>query len=283
MAYANLKKGGETVVPCRVVGIVLEELCEAETNADLSTLTEDSVTHVDLWRTQKLQGDGSWSSPGVCKVRAADVHRCLALYLLHRLYKWVSGLGLAVVAAKKPRTRGEGSGHHDLVLKHAGHLCKGPFLCEGFISTELKLRQVSTSGRGFKAAWEQKKKDVEEALSKVLLVPQPRFGAVLLLMIGICDAEPLEATEPPLMVKAQLLVRDESGGVRWSSVLLDQGTIPVAIAPPPPKRQRAGRSWDEVRAKQDGRWADLYEDGVEYVRLLDLFGGQNPGPQHLVD
>ena len=54
-------------------------------------------------------------------------------------------------------------------------------------------------------------------------------------------------------------------------MLLDQGTVPVDVAPPPPKRQRAGKSWDEVRAKLAEDWAELDGDGVEWVRLLDLF------------
>ena len=77
-----------------------------------------------------------------CVVPVHVQHQSLALYLFQRLYARIVGLGLAVAAALQPKTHREGHGHHDLVLKHAGSLFKGPFQCHGFKSTELQVRQV---------------------------------------------------------------------------------------------------------------------------------------------
>jgi hypothetical protein len=129
-------------------------------------------------------------------------HQSLALYMLQRLYAWLAGLGLAVAAAVKPKTRSEGQGQHDVVLKHAGHLCSGPFLCEGFLTGELKVRQVGVDGRAFRSAWEKAKAKNEEPLASVLQVSGSSFGAAVLIMIGICDEAALTAPKPPLMVKA---------------------------------------------------------------------------------
>ena len=80
--------------------------------------------------------------PTSCVVPVDVQHQSLALNLFQRLYAWIAGLGLAVAAALEPKTHREGHGHHDLVLKHAGSLFKGPFQCHGFKSTEIKVRQV---------------------------------------------------------------------------------------------------------------------------------------------
>ena len=45
--------------------------------------------------------------------------------------------------------------------------------------------------------------------------------------------------------------------------------MPVEPSPPPAKRLRLGRSWDEVRAYLQGK--EVFIDGVERVRLLDLY------------
>ena len=276
MAYSNWSKGGEILSPCRVVGLAVEVLCKKEVVQDISTLTTDSCDHVQMWETKFLCADGSWSTPGTRKVSLRTPHQALALYLLHRLYGYIAGLGLAVAAAVQPKTRQEGHGHHDLVLKHAGHLCQGPFLCQGFLSTELKVRQVGVDGRGFQAAWAGAKKNNKESLAKILQVAKPGFGATLLFMIGICDDGALLAPKPPLIVKAQMLVLGEDHKAKWSSVLLDKGVLPVEVPAPPPKRQRTGRSWDEVRAQIFDKWADIEGDGVECVRFLDLYRAIDP-------
>jgi hypothetical protein len=95
-------------------------------------------------------------------------------------------------------------------------------------------------------------------------------------MVGICDDVDLAAHEPPLIVKAQLLALDDSGVPKWGPVLLDRGTIPVEPAPPPPRRQRVGRSWDEVRAELATKERDIDDDGEMRVRLLDLFKAISP-------
>ena len=77
-----------------------------------------------------------------CVVPVHVQHQSLALYLFQRLYAWEAGLGLGVATALQPKTHREGHGHHDLVLKHAGSLFKGPFQCHGFKSTEVQVRQV---------------------------------------------------------------------------------------------------------------------------------------------
>ena len=274
--YAKWSKDGEVLLPCRVVGIAVEVLCEKEVVQDISTLTPDTCEQVEMWRTKVSCADGSWSDPGTRRVPLCTKHQSLALYLVHRLYGYIAGLGLAVAAAVQPKTRQEGRGHHDLVLKHAGHLCQGPFLCEGFLATELKVRQVGADGRGFQAAWTGAKKFNTESLAKVLQVAKPRFGATLLFMIGICDDEALMATKPPLIVRAQMLVLGDDRKAKWSSVLLDKGVLPVEVPAPPPKRQRIGRSWDEVRAQLVGKWADIEDNCVECVRVLDLYRAIDP-------
>ena len=80
-------------------------------------------------------------------------HAQLTLYLMRRLYAWISGLGLTVRDAVVNKSRSEGRGHHDLVLKHAGALASGPFYCSGFISLEVKVTCAGPTGRRFKAAW----------------------------------------------------------------------------------------------------------------------------------
>lgn len=50
----------------------------------------------------------------------------------------------------------------------------------------------------------------------------------------ICDDAALTAAEPPLLVKAQMVVLSESGEATWTKVLLDKGTVPVEVVAPPP-------------------------------------------------
>ena len=276
MAYSKWSKNGEALFPCRVLGLALEVLCEKEVALDMSTLNPDSCKHVEVFNTKLRLADGSWSTACKRKVPLHSSHQSLALYLLHRLYAYVAGLGLAVAAAVQPKSKAEGSGHHDVILKHARHHCHGKFLCEGFISTELKVRQVGVGGKGFQGAWAQAKHENAEALAKVLQSPKSAFGAALLFMIGVCDDETMMATAPPLIVKAQMLKLDGDGKAKWSSVLLDKGVLPVEVPAPPPKKLRAGRSWDEVRAQLVNKWVDIEGDGIQCVRVLDLFGAIDP-------
>ena len=77
-------------------------------------------------------------------------------------------------------------------------------------------------------------------------------------------------------MKMQLLTLDGSSQPKWGNILLDRGCIPVQPVPPPPRRQRVGRSWDEVRADLGSRQADIDGDGAMWVRLLDLFKAISP-------
>ena len=91
----------------------------------------------------------------------------------------------------------------------------------------------------------------------------------MLFVVGICDTPDLLLPEPPLLVKAQLLVIGADGLPKWSSVLLERGVIAVEPEAPLPKRQRRGSSWDEVQAILHNKNAEF--DGSSYVRLLDVF------------
>ena len=75
-------------------------------------------------------------------------------------------------------------------------------------------------------------------------------------------------------MKAQVVVLNEAGEAAWTKVLLDKGTVPVEVLAPPPKKHRAGSSFDEVRARLAHKWEDV--GGVEMVRLLDLFQAISP-------
>ena len=185
MAYSSWKKQGEVVSPCRVVGLAVEALCEKEAENDISMLAVDSCSSVELWGAQALDGRGGWSRAGTCTVPVQRHHQSLAMYVVKKLYAWVAGLGLCVAAAVQPKSRPEGKGHHDLVLKHGGHLVAGPFLCRGFLSAELKVRQVGVDGRGFRRAWDGAKENTEEALSMVLRAPNSKFGAAVLFVVGM--------------------------------------------------------------------------------------------------
>ena len=274
MAYETWKKEGCILVAARVVGLALEMLCKAEADNDMSVVGLEHCVAASFWYTQKLLQNGLWSSPGTYRVPLLPAHQRLTFYMWQRLYNWIAGLSLVVADAVVPKSRAEGEGHHDLVLKHGGP--KGPFYCNGFISTELKVSSVGPKGRGFQAKWAEWKEKCMTALGRVLRVNGTRFGAAMLLLIGVCDDETLLADTPPLIVRAQLLTLDEHGTPQWGNILLDKGTVPVERDPPPPKRQRKGASWDEVRANLNGKWADINEDGVECVRVLDLYKAIDP-------
>jgi hypothetical protein len=57
-----------------------------------------------------------------------------------------------------------------------------------------------------------------------------------------------------------MLVLDGGGNAKWSSILLDRGTVPVEMSAPLPKLS--------------GRWVEF--GGVDYVRILDLFRAISP-------
>ena len=258
------------LTPCRVVGLALESLVKVE--ADTGTVEASQCSEVEFWNTRQAKEDGSWSQPKTCHVPVLQAHQLLALYIMQRLYTWLSGLGLVVADAIVPKTSREGSGDHDLKLKHA--LPQKQLYCKGFLSMEVKVSQVGVAGRWFARAWETYKEDTFAAMSRVLSAPGTIYGAAVLLVVGICDSEELLAAQPPLLVKAQLMTRGANGQARWSTVLLDRGLLPVVPAPPPPKRQRQGASWDEVRAILQGKKESF--EGTEYVRLLDLFTAISP-------
>ena len=178
---------------------------------------------------------------------------------------------LSVNDAIVNRSRREGRGHHDLVLKHAGNLANGPFYCHGFITMEVKVTVAGLNGRRFRAAWEAEKERCEEALARELRSPRRPFGAAALLVIGICDNDDFLARDPPLLVKSQLLTLNDSDEPKWGQLLIDRGAYLIEPDPPPPRRQRVGASWDEVRARLQGKEQEIDGDDVKWVRLLDLF------------
>ena len=129
--------------------------------------------------------------------------------------------GLAVKSAVVAKTRAEGVGDHDLILKHMG---TGPSYCTGFISTEVKVSAIGKNGRKFTAAWQNEQERSEAALKKVLRANEMPFGAAMLVLIGVADEEELLMTQPPLFVKAQLYSITAGGEAKWGQVLLDRST-----------------------------------------------------------
>ena len=267
MAYENWKKEGRLLVACRVVGLALELLCRKEAESDISMVHSTDCAVVEFWLAQKLLASGFWSPPGTRKVPVLPVHQRLTFYIWQRLYGWIAGLSLVVSNAVVPKSRAEGKGHHDLVLKHGSP--NGPWYCSGLISTELKVSSVGPTGRGFQKAWDDNKEECMQSMARVLRVANTRYAAALLFVIGVCDAEAMTTQTPPLFVKAQLLTLGSDRSPQWGKVLLDKGTVPVERLQPPPKRQRKGASWDEVRAYLIGK-AETF-DNTQYVRLLDVF------------
>ena len=265
MEYSRWKKDARVLTPCRVVGLALETLFALE--AQFGCVGAGQVRRVSFWKTKELGESGSWSEPKSCLVPVLAVHQSLTLYILSRLYGWLAGLGLVVVEAVVRRSNREGSGHHDLKLKHAIPL--KPLYCNGFVSMEVKVSQVGATGRFFAGVWDDYKKECMAAMARLLKIQGTRYGAAVLLLVGVCDSEGLLAREPPLLVKAQLLVLGADGEAKWGRVLLDRGTVAVTPTPPPTKRQRQGASWDEVRASLHDKKEEF--DDIEYVRLLDLF------------
>ena len=85
-------------------------------------------------------------------------------------------------------------------------------------------------------------------MARVLKLRRTSFGATMLVVFGVVDADDLLFREPPLIVRAQLLTLNASDEPKWGKVLLDRGVVPVEPLRPAPKRQRHGASWDEVRA-----------------------------------
>ena len=73
--------------------------------------------------------------------------------------------------------------------------------CAGFLSTELKVAQVGVNGRAFASAWENSKKWCVDAVSKVLKCKGSRYGAVMLILVGVCDAVKLLSKDLPFFVK----------------------------------------------------------------------------------
>ena len=207
MQYSRWKKEGLLLVPCRVVGLALEVLCKSEVETGI--VDPAACASVDFWKTQVLGDDGVWSAAQTQRVPVHPCHRELTKYMQMRMYRWLAGLNLSVVDAVVPKLQEEGSGHHDLKLKHL--VPHSPFYCRGFLSVELKVTQAGPNGRGFAMAWDEWKKSCMQPMSQVLQVPNTIYGGALLLVVGICDAEDLLLEEPPLLVRAQLLVIGSNG------------------------------------------------------------------------
>ena len=254
------------MTPCRVVGLGVETLLRKMIDVDITCVKHSDCSQVELWKSECLK-NGIWSACGTHDVPMLVPHQVLALYILHRLANWISGLGLCVVDAIVPKTRSEGTGHHDMKLSHASMNVSR--YCAGFISAELKVAHVGVNGRAFARAWDNSKTRCAQAMTNVLTCRGSRYGAAMLILVGVCDAEDLLRNDPPLLVKAQLLTVDAQTNPKWGSVVLERGLVPVEPTPPPAKRLRLGRSWDEVRAYLQDKEASI--DDVERVRLLDLY------------
>ena len=259
MAYNTLRKDGTVLLPCRVVGLALEVLLKTESEQGLSAVSTEHCATVEMWRTQCWEAQGEWSSPKACVVPVLPVHRKLALYVMKRLLGWVAGLGLGVKDAVVAKTRLEGKGHHDLILKHTGSV--QPY-CKGFISAEIKVSAVGENGRKFNIAWEAEQARCGDALAQILRRPNTRYGAAMLLLVGIADGPELLQPDPPLIVKAQLLTLSDVCSPKWGPVVLQRGIVPVEIPCPPSKRQRRGASWGEVRVALSNKQHDIDDDGV---------------------
>ena len=72
-------------------------------------------------------------------------------------------------------------------------------------------------------------------------------------------------------MKAQPLTLTDALSPKLGPVVLQRGIVPVELPCPPPKRQRRGASWDEVRVALANKQHDIDDDGVLRARLLDLF------------
>ena len=77
-------------------------------------------------------------------------------------------------------------------------------------------------------------------------------------------------------MKAQPLTLTDALSPKWGPVVLQRGIVPVELPCPPPKRQRRGASWDEVRVALANKQHDIDDDGVLRARLLDLFKAISP-------
>ena len=194
MAYSRWKKQGRLLLACRVVGLALESLFSAECEEDFSCVTTEHCSTVEFWSTQHMDAEGVWSQAQTCVVPVLAMHRRLAVYLMKRLFVWLAGLGLTVKSAVVPKRCKEGTGHHDLVLKHTG--VAQPY-CQGFVSTEVQISAVGESGRKFAAVWDAERSRCEAAMAKVLKFRRTPFGATMLVVIGIADGEDLLSREPP--------------------------------------------------------------------------------------
>lgn len=274
MAYDAWRKSGELMTPTRVVGLAVERLWEAEVARDMSRVRADDCSTVALWGAQCLE-NGRWARPRTCVVPLRAMHMDLAYRIWQRVDLLLHGLGLAVVDAVRNKTRGEGTGQHDLVLKH----CGVQRYCSGFLSAEVKVGQVEADGRAFEACWRCVQSKTADALKSVLRCRGSPYGAALLIFVGVCDSADLAAKDPPLLVRAQLMVVKASGIITWADRVLDR--TPPAAALPPAKRQRRGATWDEVRAAMRGH-SQNFGGGTEYVPLARLFvalgsGCKSPG------
>ena len=264
MSYAEWRKAGDVLSPARVVGLALEKACQAAVKLDISRVTVEHTSPVDLWEGEHFW-NGRWSRPRTCHVPLTAAHQRLTLYLLHRLSLWLHGIGLAFVDAVRPKVRAEGQGHRDLILRHTGT----PRYCDGFLTTELKIGQVGSSGAAFEQYWRCVREKTEPVLKQALKHRSSPCAAGLLVFIGICDAETLGAKEPPLLVRAQLLHNKTPRSFVWGERLLDAGGLPTDACAPPQKRVRIGPSWDEIRAALSDH--EHVFDGIPFVPLVRLF------------
>jgi len=264
MAYASWRKDGEEVTPARVVGLALEKLCKAEVDEDLSCVTADSCASVELWNGERFE-KGRWVKRRTRRVPVLPVHQKLALYICHRLYLLLHTLGLAVADAVRSKSRAEGSGHHDLVLKHSS----AQRYCGGFISAQLKTGQVDRDGTAFENFWRKLKDDTEDSFERVLSLRSTSFGAGLLIFVGVCDSADMSAVEPPLLWRAQLFLPLASGGASWGKCVVDKASLAAGSPSPPAKRRRRCPSWDEVRVAVQSHVCAF--GGTEFVPTARLF------------
>jgi len=101
MAYGNWRKADKLLFACRVVGLAIEALFKADVSS--GEVRPSQCGHVEFWKTQELGEHGHWSKPKTCVIPVLPVHQSLAFYILQRIYQWLAGLGLSVVAATVPK------------------------------------------------------------------------------------------------------------------------------------------------------------------------------------
>lgn len=264
MAYDSYKKDGEVVTAIRVVGLSVEKLWQAEVARDISRVSADDCSPVEFWRTRRLSGN-LWLPARTCLVPVDAVHKRLAFRVFQHLHALLHTLGLSVIAAVLPKTKTEGRGHHDIVLKHGG----SARYCDGFMSAEIKVGEVSSSGGAFENYWRCLKRDAQAPMEQILKHASKRYGACLLIFVGVCDGKALARRESPLLVRVQVATVSGSGSFEWGRVLVDRPGSQTQPASPATKRRKVCSDWAAIQVELEMHQHTV--EGIACVPLARLF------------